>query len=324
MDRKITIEISTINGIKRFVTVSQSMKVDELKEMIKQQINVEKECIHLIFKSTGLENEKQLKEYGIDDGSKIIFIRLKKTKQPNQSKTTKHSKISKLQQNETIEMKSKSTETQQNEMKTKELSEDEMLHKHFYECSLQKDDNKRNTSNYQNEISEDDEDYYDYSNDESISNGMSEEFLDLSIGEDSFEEMMGDLQFQCPEMAEQIRDNPNLLAAIVQAELEEMAYEANKEMKEEEEEINGYKDQIEEEEIEGQVIDLIRMKISNGESLTELENNILNEDDEKKSKQFVFQYILIEEGYPERIVIESLKNETTLKGAREYCKQYLN
>ena len=166
-----------------------------------------------------------------------------------------------------------------------------------------------------NQNEEDEEEYW-----ESSSNGMSEDFLDLSFGDDSFEEMLDEIEMENPELAQQLRENPGLFATMVQDEIAEMVNE----IKMEEDEMNNYRDQMEELEIEEKIIESIRSKIADGNELTPLENAIIEEDDEMKAKLLIIKYTLLQEEYPERLIDEALKNTSTLKDARNYCQEYLN
>ena len=290
MSNKITIEISTLTGIKRTISIPQTITIDTLKEMIQQEIHVEKELIHLLYKGKGLENEKQLFEYGIENGSKLTFIKLKKTKKQHQQK--QKSEKEKEREN-TIE---NIIENNQSEIQSEKEKEIQMENNE--EIFVFQEENE-------NDMSE-------------------EEYFDLSIGEDSIEEILDNLEIEYPEIVQEMRNNPSLFVEMVQNGLKDIAHEVQmEEEQQQEEEMKGYQDEMEELELEENVIDSIHLKIKNDEELTELEYNIINEEDELKVKQYVIQYVLLEEGYPERIVIEASKNRSTVKSAREYCIQYL-
>ncbi|BFU18561.1 ubiquitin family protein [Entamoeba histolytica HM-1:IMSS-B] len=158
---------------------------------------------------------------------------------------------------------------------------------------------------------------------------VNDDIMEIEFGDESFEEIVNEIEKEEPELAEEIRDNPELLNIIFEEELKEANEYCKNHMEEisedteeeNEEEMINYKKELEQLKIEGEVFDKINNKLKNGEELNDLEHSILEEEN---SYELCIIFILINEGFPENIVREAIKNTSTLDEARTYCKYYLN
>ncbi|EDR22008.1 hypothetical protein EDI_201040 [Entamoeba dispar SAW760] len=159
---------------------------------------------------------------------------------------------------------------------------------------------------------------------------VNDDIMEIEFGDESFEEIVNEIEKEEPELAEEIRDNPELLNIIFEEELKEAneycknyMEEINEDTEEEEneEEMINYKKELEQLKIEGEVFDKINNKLKKGEELNDLEHSILEEEN---SYELCIIFILINEGFPENIIREAIKNTSTLDEARTYCKYYLN
>ena len=61
------------NNCKRSINISESATVNQLKEEIKKQNNINDDII-LLFNGEFLEDDNHLSDYDIENGSKIMFI----------------------------------------------------------------------------------------------------------------------------------------------------------------------------------------------------------------------------------------------------------
>ena len=70
--------IKTMKGEKFEIQCVETNMVSDVKEIIQQQMGIEKDSQKLISKGKHLSEEKSLQEQGIKDGDHIIVMTLKK------------------------------------------------------------------------------------------------------------------------------------------------------------------------------------------------------------------------------------------------------
>lgn len=136
----------------------------------------------------------------------------------------------------------------------------------------------------------------------------------VEFGDESIEEIAEEVECEDPELAALIRANPSVINEIIENEMG---------MCSDEESDDGYGEEMGVLELEGAVYDAIRAKLGAGCELSVLESQILNEDDEAKTRGRCIAWKLEEMGYPARVAEEAGRNCMTLGAAVEYCEMYM-